>query len=294
VLPCGGGLLHTDGSGAHQQLLYPRSQPGPFQTSFSTAKEGIGLDWDWTMAELQIVATQDGGRTWQLLSKLPPSYSLYDLARADADVVYLVASSYRRIGEELFRSTNDGRTWKTVATPASTSFFSVSFTSRDDGVLGDDKGRFYSTRDGGRSWTQVHGPGRDLRTFSFLTRTRGLAASPPGEGELYETRDGGRSWRPFTATRLSRPLGFATLGSSHIWIADVPTCERSVCPGVIVRSGDGGRTWQRIELNTLPNPLGMDFVTPGIGYAPAAPFAPYRTTDGGRTWTITASIFSAH
>jgi photosystem II stability/assembly factor-like uncharacterized protein len=209
-------------------------------------------------------------------------------------VLYLVASSYRRLGDALFRSADDGRRWKRVATPRGSQFFSVSFPSPREGVLGDDAGRFFATHDAGRTWTMVHGRGQDLRTFAFLTPSHGLALSPVPDYALYETRNGGRSWHPYTATRLERPLGFTTLGGNHIWIADVPACPPpgESCPGAIVRSADDGRTWQRIELNLVPNELTLDFVTPSIGYAPAAPFSPYRTKDGGRTWTIVGSPYA--
>src|SRR5205085_2418951 len=89
-----------------------------------------------------MAVTHDGGRTWQLQSAFPPSYSLNSLARADANVVYLVASSYHRIGDVLFRSADDGRTWARIAAPPKAQFFAVSFPRPRDGVLGDDRGRF--------------------------------------------------------------------------------------------------------------------------------------------------------
>jgi photosystem II stability/assembly factor-like uncharacterized protein len=274
-----GGLFRTDESGRRRSLLYPHSQPGPMDVSFSTPRDGIGIGWDWTQTNGQlVVATHDGGRTWQLRSELPPSYTLESLARADRDVVYLVAISYRRGGEVLLRSTDEGRTWQGVATPRKAEYFSVSFPNPSTGVLGDDKGRFYVTRNLGRTWTEVHGAGEDLRTFSFLTPMHGFALSTVPDYVLRETTDGGRTWHRFTRARLERPIGLTTLGFGRVWIADA---SRS-----IVRSSDGGRTWQRIELNSLPNPLAMDFVTPSVGYAPVSPFSPYRTSDGGRTWKL--------
>ena len=272
-----GGLFRMDESGTRRALLYPHSQPAPSEASFSTPSDGIGVGFDWTMTDTEIVTvTHDGGRTWHLLRSLPLGDSPDGLARAGPRAVYLVVSTDRRIGDELLRSTDDGRSWRRVATPRQAQFFEVSFPSLLDGVLGDDQGRFYSTRDGGRGWRQVHSRGLDLRTFSFLTPEHGFALAEVPDFVLRETRDGGRTWRPYSRVRLSRPVGLATLGSDHIWIEDAPR--------TIARSADGGRTWQRIELNALPNALALDFVTPSVGYAPAAPYAPYRTADGGRSW----------
>lgn len=142
-----GALFRSDDAGRHRQLLYPRTQPGPDQVSFATVTDGIGVGYDWPMMRRQVVATHDGGRTWQLRSLLAADESPTALDRVSAKVVYLVADTYRRVGDDLFRSADDGRTWTRVATPRSARLFAVSFTSVRDGVLGDDAGRFYVTRD---------------------------------------------------------------------------------------------------------------------------------------------------
>ncbi len=294
VLLRDGALLRSRDAGAHWLLVYPHTLPGPAQLSFSTAHEGIGIGYaNWAFTRPAILVTHDGGRTWTLRAPLPPAVSASSLVCASPDLVYMVASSYRRIGSILLRSRDDGRSWRRVPTPPRSRFFAVSFTSARDGVLGDDAGRFYATHDGGAAWTLVHGGGEDLRTFAFLTPTRGFAlATPPASTTLYETRDGGRSWHIYARAPVERPLAFTTLGTDRIWIVDMPICPEAVtrrqpnCPGALVRTADGGRSWQRIALNMIPGSQALDFATANVGYAQDPWSGTFRTGDGGRDWEL--------
>jgi photosystem II stability/assembly factor-like uncharacterized protein len=216
-----GPLFRSDDRGRHWHLLYPGTQPSPDQVSFTSANDGIGFGYDWTMTRRQVVATHDSGRSWQLRRLLPQSLSPYSLARVTRRIVYLGAGSYQRIGEDLYRSSDDGRTWTHVNTPGGSRFFAVSFTSVLDGVLADHAGRFYVTHDGARTWSLVHGTGEDLRTFVFLTRTpRVRALSGARRGPV---RDAGRSSklasvhpdRPRATDRVCRPRAGPHLDRRH-------------------------------------------------------------------------------
>jgi len=288
-----GALLRSHDDGAHWLLVYPHTLPAPAQLSFSTTRDGIGAGYTgWTFTEPAILVTHDGGRSWKLREPLPADLSASSLVRASPSLVYLVASSYRRVGSVLLRSSDDGRSWRRLRTPPAARFFAVSFTSASEGVLADDAGRFYTTHDSGASWTLVHTRGEDLRTFAFLTTTRGLAlATPPLSTTLYETRDGGRSWHVYTRAPVQRPLAFTTLGANRVWIVDMPICSpaatrrRPNCPGALVRTADGGRTWQRIELNMIPATT-LDFPTATVGYAQDSGLGTFRTRDGGHDWVL--------
>jgi photosystem II stability/assembly factor-like uncharacterized protein len=288
-----GAILRSSDAGKHWTGVYPHSLPQPEEISFSTPRDGIGVGRsDWTYSHPAMVATHDGGRTWKFLSAIRPDAAVDSLVRVSDRILYGVGSTDRRAGQILFRSTDGGRTWTRLRAPARSQFFKVSFMSPAVGVLGDDAGRFYSTGDGGRTWRLVHGIGRDLRMFVFLTRLHGLAISDePGNETLYETTDGARTWHVYERAPARRPLGLAALVPNHIWIVDMPTCGQTVtrrqpsCPGAILRTSDGGRIWQRIELNMVPGSGSLDFVSPSVGYIASLP-APYTTTNGGRDWRL--------
>lgn len=245
--------LRSHDQGTHWQLVYPHTLPPPSLLSFSTPRDGIGAGYgDWAFTRPAIVITRDGGRSWRLRAPLPTDMSASSLMRVSPSLVYMVGSSYRRIGGILFRSRDNGRSWQRLQTPARSQFFTVSFTSARDGFLGDNRGRFYVTHNGGSRWTLVHGRGDDLRAFAFLTPRRGLAlATPPDSATFYETRDGGRSWHIYTHAPVERPLAFATLGANRIWIIDMPICSAAAtrhqpnCPGALFRTSGakdrGGR-----------------------------------------------------
>lgn len=58
----------------------------------------------------------------------------------------------------------------------------------------------------------------------------------------------------------------------------------------VLRTVDGGRDWTRVSnLPGAPNPYGgqeLAFVNANLGYAASAAGVLYRTTNGGRTWTV--------
>jgi photosystem II stability/assembly factor-like uncharacterized protein len=291
VLLGNGALLRSSDHGVRWRLVYPHTLPQAREVSYSTPRAGIGFAYsDWTFSHPAIVATRDGGRTWRFRSRLPNGAAAAKLVRVTPNVVYAVAARV------LFRSVDDGGTWSRVRTPAGASFFGVSFLTPRDGLLGDSAGRFYATHDGGGTWAPVRAGGVELLDLALLTPTRALGLSAAAGGQaLYETRDGGRTWHRFTRAPVQRPLGFATLGASHVWIVDGPACSEAAvrrqpnCPGAIVRTSDGGRTWQRIALNMIPGSSSLDFVTPNIGYASDAWTGPYRTDDGGLDWKLVRS-----
>lgn len=276
ALLANGALFRSAAPGRPWHLLYPLTEPGPDELTFAGAVDGFGIGRDWTMYGQQVVATRDGGSTWHARKSFSESSPLDGIAGAGGDALYLVVRSGDGRGDDLLRSTDGGRTWIRVTTPRRDELIAVSFTNPRDGVLGDGDGRFYATRDGGRSWRLVHGPGPDLRSFAFLSRTHGFALATGLGGEIYETVDGGHRWHRFTKLPLVEPLTLAVLPPDHVWIAGTRW---------LFRSSDSGRTWQRIELNSVPT--GFDFVTPRLGYAPSGAVSSYRTTDGGQHWELT-------
>jgi photosystem II stability/assembly factor-like uncharacterized protein len=297
ALVADGTLLRSGDRGAHWRRVHPASLPAPSdEVSFSTPTDGIGVAADdWTGPSPVFAHTTDAGRTWALRARLPADIEdVNSLDRASSTVVYAVAESGPAAStrpEVLLRSGDDGRTWGRNAGPRGSQFFSVSFTTPNDGILGDDRGRFYATKDGGSTWIEVRPGGPDLRGFVFLTAAHGLAlAQAPntsgGDETLLQTLDGGRTWEPYTHAPVRRPLGLATLGPDRAWIVDMPCTgtpspRQYNCPGALVSTADGGRTWQRIALNMAVGSDYLDFVTPRVGFGDG-----YLTTDGGRDWRL--------
>lgn len=161
----------------------------------------------------------------------------------------------------------------------------------------------YQTADGGLNWHQVSNLLAADRCFAnvlqmtFLSATQGFAtlSCPFGEPTIAATHDGGKTWElqsmPFLVESafFNTFRGIVAIGSS--------TTQSGA---QLLSTSDGAKTWE-----PLPDPPGagstvvIDFVDtndfwdlvtqPGwvAGLSPPGDWL-YRTTDGGRTWTLVA------
>jgi photosystem II stability/assembly factor-like uncharacterized protein len=274
VLLFNGSLRRSEDAGHTWSTIYPGAVPQPREVSFSTPQDGIGIG-DSDASELEppaVVITHDGGRSWRVIDRRS---DLDGLVRASNTVLYAGETARGAVVPlHLMRSDDDGASWRRVHLPDGVAnFWTVSFTSPEDGLLGDQAGKFFATHDGGLSWTPAGEAHEDLRGFAMLTARRGFAVynRTPGEpGVLMETSNGARTWHRDTrlAQRPERLL--AVLQPGHVWIA---LKEGSA----ILRTANAGLSWQRVDLEQAPEH--EDFVTPAIGYGEGD-----RTIDGGRDW----------
>jgi photosystem II stability/assembly factor-like uncharacterized protein len=118
------------------------------------------------------IVSRDGGKTWSELST--PAAAVIDIAVDPSDPAYLIAST----GKQVARSTNQGRSWKTLgpATQAELAWgskgrgVSWSRVGKLDGAPGKlvqvsdgtlyvalDNGAIQRSEDGGRGWKTVFG-----------------------------------------------------------------------------------------------------------------------------------------
>jgi photosystem II stability/assembly factor-like uncharacterized protein len=257
--------------------LYPRVLGMPWEVSFSSAQDAIGIgDTDPSvLGKPGVLATSDGGRTWHVRSRIA---DLSDLVRVSQNVVYATATDQESSRRTLLRTDSDGRTWHRVALPPGDGeqFWTISFPTAGDGVLSEDNGRFYVTHDGARSWALVGDAHQDLRDFAMLTGRRGFAVY---HYVLLETLDGGATWHRYRGVVARAPLEVATLAPNDVWVSEAgPEHD-------LLRTTNGGTTWQRITFGREYAPGSFVFLNPNDGYGPAI-----LTTDGGRDWTITSTF----
>jgi photosystem II stability/assembly factor-like uncharacterized protein len=111
-----------------------------------------------------------------------------------------------------------GRTWERIALPAGVQYPQITFFSPTQGVLvvagsqGSFQSTFYTTANGGRTWTPVHqgtnftkiGVNIDFTsTKDGLAWTIGENSDPAPPTSIYQTINSGRTWHAFTPHLVS-------------------------------------------------------------------------------------------
>ncbi|HEX6681575.1 MAG TPA: hypothetical protein VF062_02215 [Candidatus Limnocylindrales bacterium] len=176
--------------------------------------------------------------------------------------------------------------------------------------------RVYRTTDGGTTWTETF-RNLDENAFydcmAFLDKRHGLALSDPVDGKfrILSTVDGGASWKVNPTDGMPAALegefAFAASGTCLVTAQkgsgrDYWFATGGGATARVFHSTNRGRSW---SVNDSPVPsgpsagiyslafrdprhglaVGGDFVTPDT-----APDGSAVSNDGGRTWTVTATI----
>lgn len=220
-----------------------------------------------------IQRSEDGGATWTQSI----GYLWRDLAFDPASPDTVVAAA---ISIGAYRSTDGGRTFESLGTPAAIEPQSIAVAA---GRLwyGADTGP-YTSADGGASWTKAAG-GLTVARVSAVAVSPGdssVILAGTGPGELWRSADGGASW-----TRVAFALGQAP----QVILFDPAAPERVYFAdgGYLMRSTDAGATWA-ITPGAQPGAHGLAMCR----QQPATLWTHdqsgtgvWRSTDRGGTWT---------
>lgn len=176
-----------DSSTAERELIAAKwlVQDGPdkpfLNLYFFDDRHGIAIG-----AYNLIFETADGGETWHpILDRLdnPGGMHLYGIAGV-GDTIYIA-------GEQgvVFRSDDKGRSFSTVETPYSGSYFSVVALQRNEIILAGLRGNAFYSSDSGETWEKVE----DLPPITFSATTRledGEALLVNQAGQLFKNQAG--------------------------------------------------------------------------------------------------------
>ena len=270
--------------------------------------------------------TLDGGRNWSTVASSTLLTTPYTGYRATG----LVGGStlWQSSTNHVSISTDRGATWHDATLPAEdvpTGHSGVAaatlahFTDANNYVVAMHQ-RFYTTHDGGRTFTRILGPdGRDAMSTNtaaaFLDERNGRILT--SHGNLLSTADGGRTWtRKELATGTDSDVALYFPSATQGWLILDGQLERTVdgganwtsagsIPGTthlngfswgdathawawsyeeLFASADGGTTWTHVS---LPNDVPMfsaALTGPLAGIVSAANGSVLSTTDGGVTW----------
>lgn len=213
-------IYKTEDGGANWELRYRNTTPDGFldALAFWDADHGIALG-DPLDGRFEILATDDGGRTWRPIAPkgMPPALPGEGAFAASGTCLVTGEGGLAWFGTggaeaaRVFRSTDHGRTWTVRETPVvagspSSGIFSLAFDAEGRGVAvgGDYKvparaGNLVAlTRDGGRTWTKPegHGPAGFRSAVAFIPGRDGLAVLAVGPTGADLSIDGGERWSP--------------------------------------------------------------------------------------------------
>lgn len=183
-----------------------------------------------------------------------------------------------------------GQTFTKVAPlPATADLSGVAFPIQNLGFVSGTGHTLVRTRDGGLTWQPISLPGYPDGPFyavHFVDTQVGFVSgnSADGSRDIFRTADGGETW--------NRVDGFP-LGGSWYYIDFVDANTGFMgCNGALVRTTDRGLSWPIMSgYPDCPVIYGMDFrdaTTGMVGghHIPSNRSGLWKTTDGGRAWTL--------
>lgn len=253
-----------------------------------------------------VLATFDTGHTWQTLFQ-STRFTGGSISFPSPSIGFIagdLAGSGAANGA-LYSTTTAGLTWVVRASPcvlSGPSAQAVSFLGPAHGVLlcggaagsGEQPKTFYTTGDGGRTWSAVSStagspPAPSGLPLSGYVHSMFFQSASTGfigldRSGIYMTRDGGAIWQPVFGTPLPTASGQAfSVGFSdpeHGWLlaGDGPP---------LYTTADGGLTWQLVYPPLSPS-TSISFFSTELGYAAGWTYdgaTVLRTVNGGSTWT---------
>jgi photosystem II stability/assembly factor-like uncharacterized protein len=243
------------------------------------------------MEEAGVARSTDGGVRWPV--KRLPLFFIYSIASAPR-LVY--AGGFRHI----YRSSNHGRTWRSVWSRRDGTITALAAAPRRPNVIyaggglnADQAGRegaLYRSNNAGASWRFVTRMDKVVRVLAVVGRSpRSLVVG--SDLGLFTSKNGGRTWRAASGVR-GRPDAIA-VSPSRSEVVYLGTDSVHPEDAGVYRSLNGGRTWKNISAG-LPArtvfAVAVDPRRPGTVYAGACDEAStsggvFRRTAASRRWT---------
>jgi hypothetical protein len=192
--------------------LTSQNAPTTEQSASIHAAELATPDWGWALVDNRLLATADGGATWQEITPEAASQQpILDVKFVDAQRGWLVSEADG--GLTVFSTQDAGLTWKpgrveTGPISAPVGGASLEFIDESNGWLAVrlqsgssfSLGLLFATQDGGLTWQPRSLPLGEEATFRDALH--GWTAGGPDGAQLYATQDGGFTWQ---AQRLELP-----------------------------------------------------------------------------------------
>ena len=267
----------------------------------------------WAATADRLGISVDGGRSWSYRA-LPRFATVDVLDRTHVWVVspgpgsvwpYGGQGSFDTLHLIVRRSTDGGRTWRSVALPGNFGGTTpvLAFADARHGYLlcagerGGGASVLLRTDDGGATWRTVRSPGVTLGSVFSASGVGVLWSGTQGDAGPVErpvldvSRDAGRTWTDArlpglvgslfaTNTVLAPPAFFGSVGI--VAVEYEPTDGQALA---IYRSVDSGHVWRRAATVAEPNGASAFVAMDATHWLIATGDGLRRTADGGRTWS---------
>ncbi len=229
-----------------------------------------------------VFASSDGGSSWALRSK--------GLSALDVTSVAVAPDALWAIGDDtLFKSTNQGETWKRVRFEPTglTLLVAVDPAAPETVYVELFDYSFWRSRDGGESWEKI---GNTRTEISRLVFDPASPSTLYGAGNgLVKSTDGGATWTSLLGGTIF-DLQISPSDPSTLYAAS--QIFNSPQPFEVLRSTDGGSTW--VAKPTVENgallTLAVDPQSPDTLYTTFGGRV-YRSTDGASSWSPYGNVF---
>jgi photosystem II stability/assembly factor-like uncharacterized protein len=220
-----------------------------------------------------LLATVDGGKTWQVVHT---GTAFTDLSFLSPTVGFGVTATGR-----LLATHDGGRHWSTSRAPTAKAGWVDFITAQSGWILAGD---LYRTIDGGARWTRLPfqcGRNQMIARVSFVDRTTGFllcqVLNGPFAVTLYHSTDGGGSWR-----RVSIVDSMAHMVGTFDFVS-ARTGFVGTGFGNLLQTSNGGRTFRPVPGTPPDEVQDASWPSPRTGYALGQGIL-MRTLDGGMHW----------
>jgi photosystem II stability/assembly factor-like uncharacterized protein len=276
--------------------------------------------------QLHVLATADGGQTWQQGTPVPASGVNMGVALEFIDpqngwlLTDTGADASPALTRTLYATSDRGLHWSRLTSGSQSngsslgqiaggcSVSGMTFVSTDKGWVAWDCSRgngaslaqsggtvVAATSDGGRTWTPLHLPSFPETADwicgtspPILSGNQGVLPVSCGNGwaGVYRTNDLGDSWT------LGQPPFWFQLSQVDFVDATRGFLFTGVATSDLYRTTDSGRDWALVKKSVFSGQTVSEFqfTDASIGFAFTSPSqgVPWKTTDGGLTWSLPA------
>lgn len=201
---------------------------------------------------------------------------------------------------DLQRTEDRGKTWRKTPAEIVGGFQSAAILDDRSGLAVGNRGRVWSTDDGGETWavkSELKAQNwylNESHQMHFVDRLHGWIIETLS---IWRTEDGGTNWQkafsPYEQKTKGQPVRAFFIDSHHVWVCGTD--------GEVYSTGDGGKTWL-IQAISGKNSDFRDvfFINEKTGWLVGYTGGQfnnllYRTDDGGKTWkSIQTNIQQTH